>query len=58
MTSPDEVVHLYSAFGLLFALHTTKRYLPSITDTLPCDDVLSVGLSRSENKVYIQYYKA
>ena len=50
MTCPDELVHLYSAFGLLVALHTIEIYLPSITDILFCDDVLNVGLSRSGNK--------
>ena len=50
MTCPDELVHLYSAFGLLVALHTIEIYLPSITDILFCDDVLNVGSSRSGNK--------
>ena len=50
MTSPDELVHLYSAFGLLVALHTTDRYLPSTIDILFCDDVLNVGRSRSMNQ--------
>ena len=49
MICPGELVHLYSACGLLVALHTTERYLPSTIDILLCDDVLNVGLSRSEN---------
>ena len=55
MTSPDDVVHLYSALGLLVALQTTERYLPSTTDILFCDDVLNVGVSRSKNKD-LQHY--
>ena len=50
-TSPDDVVHLYSALGLLVVLHTTERYLPSTTDMLFCDDVLNVGRSTSKNEI-------
>ena len=50
MTCPVELIHLYFAVGLLVALHTTDRDLPSTIDILLCDDVLNVGRSRSVKK--------